>query len=217
MWNRTENQVTGCGKLVLIRHGATQANKEHRYLGKTDEALLESTRVLLSQRKAKGFYPQVQCLFTSPMKRCIQTAGVLYPHLRPLVIPEWEETDFGRFEYKNYEELKTDAQYQAWIDSGGTLDFPGGESRADFLLRCESGWVRMWKLWSQSLPEQEKGQAAAPPASAAAVVHGGTIMALLSIYGNKQYFDCQAANGRGYVCRLAGWGSRAWIREAVPL
>ena len=31
----TENQIM----LVFIRHGATQANKERRYLGKTDESL----------------------------------------------------------------------------------------------------------------------------------------------------------------------------------
>lgn len=30
MWNRSENQV----KLVMIRHGATPSNKEHRYLGR---------------------------------------------------------------------------------------------------------------------------------------------------------------------------------------
>ena len=35
MWNRSENQI----KLVMIRHGATPSNKEHRYLGRTDEGL----------------------------------------------------------------------------------------------------------------------------------------------------------------------------------
>ena len=35
MRNRAENQI----KLVLIRHGATEGNKEHRYIGRTDEPL----------------------------------------------------------------------------------------------------------------------------------------------------------------------------------
>ena len=37
MRNRTENQIT----FVLIRHGATASNREHRYLGHTDEGLDE--------------------------------------------------------------------------------------------------------------------------------------------------------------------------------
>ena len=38
--------------------------------------------------------------------------------------------------------------------------------------------------------------------TAAMVVHGGTIMSLLSFYGEGDYFDYQTANGSGYSCRL---------------
>ena len=122
MWNSSENQVT----LVFIRHGQTQANKERRYLGKKDESLLESGKEVLLSYKEQNIYPTVEYLFTSPMKRCVETANILYPELCPVVIPEWEEIDFGRFENKNYEELKDDIQYQAWLESGGVLDFPEG-------------------------------------------------------------------------------------------
>ena len=64
MWNRTENQV----KLVLIRHGETQANGERRYLGKTDESLSEDGIVALLSYKERKRYPDVEYLFTSPMK-----------------------------------------------------------------------------------------------------------------------------------------------------
>ena len=37
MWNRSENQI----EVYLIRHGATNANREHRYLGRTEEPLSE--------------------------------------------------------------------------------------------------------------------------------------------------------------------------------
>ena len=44
MRNRTENQIT----LIFIRHGETAANKEQRYLGRTEEALsLEGREKLL--------------------------------------------------------------------------------------------------------------------------------------------------------------------------
>lgn len=195
MRDRAENQVM----LALIRHGATRANKERRYLGKTDESLSEEGTGLLESYKMLKTYPDVEYLFTSPMKRCKETAEIIYPTLSPIVIPEWEEIDFGRFEYRNYKELKDDADYQEWLQSGGTLDFPEGESRKDFQLRCRSGFIRMCNELSRAA-----GRDAKKPASAGMIVHGGTIMALLSLYGGTGYFDYQASNGRGYICRLTG-------------
>lgn len=198
MRNRTENQVS----LALIRHGETKANSQKRYLGKTDESLSQKGIEKLLSYREQNCYPKVNCLFASPMKRCIETAEILYPGMCPNVVLEWEEIDFGQFEYKNYEELKDDAGYQAWLNSGGTLAFPGGESREDFILRCEQGLRKMCdKL--QEMAEQNTDAAL----QAAVVVHGGTIMALLSAFGGKEYFDCQPANGRGYRCRMN------WKRE----
>ncbi len=74
-----ENQVT----LALVRHGETRANRERRYLGKTDESLSpEGIQGLLSQ-KANGCYPEVGCLFSSPMKRCIETLSPACPNPYP--------------------------------------------------------------------------------------------------------------------------------------
>ena len=196
MRHRTEDQVT----LLLLRHGETQANREHRYLGRTDEPLsARGIEALLLHKEQKG-YPDVQYLFVSPMKRCLETAGILYPGLCPVVISEWREMDFGRFEYKNYEDLKNDIEYQAWIDSGGELDFPEGESRKDFILRCELGFKRMCETLRRITEETTE-----KAVSVGLIVHGGTIMALLSSYGGKSYFDCQRATGEGYLCRMEGW------------
>lgn len=194
MRNRAENQMI----LAFIRHGETQANAQRRYLGKTDAPLSEcGIRQLLSY-KEQNLYPAADYLFTSPMKRCTETADILYPALEPVIIPEWEETDFGRFEYKNYEELKDDESYLRWLDGGGTMDFPGGESREAFIGRCGSGFQRMCRVLRQAQAEQGK-----EPVRVSAIVHGGTIMALLSSYAKgkcrRGYFDCQAANGRGYL------------------
>lgn len=194
MRNRTENQVT----LTLIRHGKTRANEEHRYLGKTDEALSENGREALLSFKARGCYPMVSYLFTSPMKRCLETAEILYPNVRPVMIPEWKEMDFGQFEYKNYEELKDDIRYQAWMDSGGTIGFPGGESRGAFVLRCEKGFGKMCKKLFQ-LSRQNTDV----PVQAGIIAHGGTIMALLHSFAGKEYFDSQVSNGEGFLTTLS--------------
>lgn len=198
--------------LALIRHGATQANRERRYLGKTDESLSQKGIDTLKSYKMQKRYPDVEYLFTSPMKRCVETAEILYPTLCPIMIPEWEEIDFGRFEYRNYEELKDDAAYQEWIRSGGTLDFPEGESRTAFALRCKSGFMRMCEELRQTV-----GQNAKRPASVGMIVHGGTIMSLLSIYGGTDYFDYQASNGRGYVCTLTGVKDRTLQEDDIQI
>ena len=86
MRNRSENQIT----LVLIRHGATKANNEHRYLGKTDEELSKEGETKLLEYKKMCFFPKVDFLFSSPMKRCIQTAEILYPESKLVEIEEWK-------------------------------------------------------------------------------------------------------------------------------
>ena len=198
--------------LAFIRHGVTQANKERRYLGKTDESLSEEGIEILEFYKMQKLYPEVKYLFTSPMKRCTETAKIIYPTLSPIVIPEWEEINFGRFEYKNYEELKDDEQYQEWLCSGGTLDFPEGESRKDFILRCNSGLIRMCGELSQALEQNTKN-----PDFVGMIVHGGTIMSLLSLYGGSDYFDYQVPNGRGYVCRLTGMNDKKTQEEHIQI
>ena len=98
------------------------------------------------------------------------------------------------FEYKNHQELSADPRYQAWIDSGGLLPFPGGEDRDAFCARCRAAFQAL-------LDGPWEGRAAL-------VVHGGTIMAILSGFAHprRDYFDYQVKNGRGYFCRQAGGG-----------
>lgn len=197
MWDWTEDQI----RLLFIRHGETVSNSEHRYLGKTDEGLSENGISLLRQAVAAGHYQPVDYLFTSPMKRCIRTADILYPKKQPVIIPEWEEMDFGIFEGKNYRELCDNKQYQDWIDSHATLPFPGGESREAFIKRCKEGFYRMLRCLSAGLSHTEE-PVGKRQITVGAVVHGGTIMALLSSLYGGEYFDYQLPNGGGYTCRL---------------
>lgn len=211
MWNWSENQV----RTVLLRHGATASNAEHRYLGRTDEALSEAGISALRQAKQKGSYPGTDIVFSGPMKRCIETAQILYPDRKCVLIPEWTEIDFGAFEGKNFLELRGDKRYQAWIDSGGILPFPEGESREAFTARCRRGLYRMFEELAQFTSEYcpESGY----PVTAAVIVHGGTIMALLSLFGSDSYFDYQVENGNGYVCTWRGCAGSLEAAEIVKL
>lgn len=204
MRNRTKNQMT----IAFIRHGTTQANIECRYLGRTDEPLSLEGKTSLLESKKQNVYPDVDYLFSSPMKRCLQTAEILYPNIRPVIIPEWTEMDFGLFEYKNYQDLNGNARYQSWIESNGTLPFPEGESRKDFCIRCECGVVRMCRILSNIIKDTDRDIV-----TVGAVVHGGTIMALLSSYCGGEYFDYQVSCGSGFLCQISLSCGRGRIAE----
>lgn len=182
----------------------TAANKEHRYLGTTDEPLsTEGAHRLISQWKTKEeLLCRVDKVYSSPMKRCLETAQLLFEQgekKQVRVIPQWCEMDFGQFEYKNYRELNGNPDYQAWIDSGGTIAFPGGESRAGFIKRSMEGFAR--------LQEQLKKEVE-PVHRICCIVHGGTIMAVLSQLLGGGYYDYQLPNGGSYLVQWtkeAGW------------
>ena len=88
--------------IEMIRHGKTYGNTLGRYIGVTDEPLCEEGKKELEQRTMDT----VELLFVSPLKRCLETADILYPYAKQVKIPEFAECNFGEFENKNYQELK---------------------------------------------------------------------------------------------------------------
>ena len=195
----TANQI----ELTLIRHGATIGNAQRRYIGKTEEQLSQEGMEGIRKRAEQGVYPKADILFVSPMLRCCQTAELIYPGMQMHPISHWREMDFGEFEGKNYEELKEDCRYQSWIDSGGTMAFPGGESRDTFCCRVRQGMEQAMEIIRKQSRQKKVF-------SVAGVVHGGTIMALCSSYCGGDYYDYQCSNGEGFSMRLLADGN--WIK-----
>ena len=185
-------------RIYLIRHGKTEGNLSGKYIGpRTDEPLCQE-----GIRELEGkTYPKAALLFVSPMQRCRQTGELLYPGLVQKECPLLKECDFGDFENKNYKELSGNPEYQAWIDSGGTLPFPGGEDSEAFRIRCREGFVQC----------VEEAFALGSPTTAI-VAHGGTIMSILSAYGHPKqgYFEWQIKNGEYYVLTLE---EEIWKKE----
>lgn len=177
---------------VFIRHGATTSNLEKKYCGKaSDEDLCEEGKNALIKRKEEGLYPPVEYLFCGKKKRCISTAEIIYPGQTYKIPPEFDEIDFGDFEGKSFEELKGNPDYQKWLESGGALPFPNGESREEYVWKMMKGFQKI----ATFVPEDS---------TVGIVAHGGTIMAILSTISGKGYFDFQAHCGCGYICKIYG-------------
>lgn len=179
-------------ELWLIRHGRTPGNACGRYVGRTDEGLETEEEKRLEDVRRTRTYPEKPVVCVSPMKRCRQTAAVLFPGETQYEIGGLQECDFGEFEYKNYEELNSRPDYQAWIDSGGVSGFPGGESLDAFCRRVTAAFEKMVNAVIEGqLPCKQQ---------LALVCHGGTIMAVMAAFGwpHRDYFSWQVSNGCGY-------------------
>ena len=179
-------------ELYLIRHWKTKGNLEKRYIGTTDEPILSGSERDLWEKRLHRILPDVSCVAVSPMKRCRESAELLFPGKKQEVCDAFRECDFGQFENRNYEELKNRPEYQRWIDSGGMEAFPGGESRERFAGRCVEGFVQKVTELQERKIER-----------AAFVVHGGTTMAILEWLDHKQrpFYQWQAENGAAFYVR----------------
>lgn len=169
-------------KIIFIRHGQTKGNEEKRYIGRSDESLSQKGIEEIKNR----LYPDVDTVLVSPMKRCVETAKIIYPDSKYIICNDFRECDFGIFEGKNYDELKNDSDYQKWIDSMGTMAIPQGESHEQFKTRCCNEFESIVKAFQ---------------GTAALIVHGGTIMAVLEKYAvpRSGFYSYQVKNGCGYI------------------
>ncbi len=179
-------------QVVLIRHAKTEGNLTRKYIGRTDEPLCREGQEELSASIREGIYPAMDMeglLFVSPLKRCAETASLIYPEEEQHIVEDFRECDFGEFEYKNHEELQGNSDYQAWIDSGGTRPFPKGENPEDFRNRSVKAFRKLMKKYGECQ-------------QLILVVHGGTVMSVMSALGEPKagYFERCVDNGHGFVC-----------------
>jgi alpha-ribazole phosphatase len=173
-------------KIVLIRHGKTLGNVNKAYIGLTDELLCYDSIAEIYNKK----YPFIDEVFSSPLKRCTQTANLIYPHKIIQIKNNLRECNFGDFEGKNYEQLKENLDYKKWLNSNGTIAFPNGEDGYSFRKRSQKEFEN---IINESISKNFK--------QIAIVCHGGTIMAILDkfSYPNKKFYNWQVENLGGFI------------------
>ena len=187
----------------FIRHGAISPTLKGRYIGTTDVPLSDEGRVALRKLDYEYDYPYAKVVFTSPLKRCTESARVLYPDIEPLVIDHLSECNFGEWENKSADELRGDEEFAKWLAGDPAVKPPRGESNADFTRRvC---------LMFESIVD---GLIKTGTTDAVIVTHGGVIMTLLAVYGIPQAkpFDWACDNGYGYSLRVT---PMLWQRDKV--
>lgn len=176
-------------EVYLIRHLKTKGNMEGRYIGSTDEPLLYNQELYDAVARCKAGLPAVEALIVSPMKRCRETAQLLFADMEQTICENLRELYFGLFENHNYEELKDLPEYQQWIESRGKAPFPQGEPQDQFMERCSDAFCGQI---AQGIKDGKE--------TIAFVVHGGVIMLLMALFSGEErdLYDWQVENCGGY-------------------
>ena len=171
-------------RIYLIRHGIVRSNMERRFIGSTDQSLVPG-----EAERIRSLWPDMTErteVFVSPLKRCRETASVLFPDAGQVPVEDLREMDFGIYENKNHEELCAYPEYRKCVEEGRELIFPGGETREAFTQRCADAFLGVMEKRTEE---------------AAFVVHGGTIMSLLERFADPpgEFYSWYSGNACGYT------------------
>jgi alpha-ribazole phosphatase len=192
-------------QLILLRHGYTAGNLEKRYIGSTDEPLCDEGRRRLEKA---GVYKDAVKVYSSPMKRALQTAHILFPNAQVQQVKDLSEMDFGVFEGRTASEMEEDEEYRTWVDSGCTSPCPGGEDMKGFSKRiCEV----FKNIVAQAAGSSEN--------SIIIVAHGGSIMSIMDAFAvpKRSYYSWHTENGGGYRTQLSLDGGEPVLSDCTPL
>ncbi len=128
-------------KLLLIRHGETIWNTEHRTQGHTDVPLNDNGRKQAAALSERLKNVPLTGIFSSPLSRAFDTACALAaPHgLAPIATNLLLERNFGSWEGLPFSEIQAEfpEQAQCWEQDPFAYTPPGAEPLCDVLARCQ--------------------------------------------------------------------------------
>ncbi len=190
-------------EIILIRHGETDFNKAGLYFGHLDPGLnetgreqLRNTRKLLESREEN-----IEAVFSSDLKRCSESMEILQisEDVEKMLMKEFREINFGIFEGKTYEEIKSEFPEEVEKMHSNWQDFKvkDGESLKEVMERTV-------KKMEEIIRTYEKRKVVI-------VAHAGVIQTLISYYlfGSLEgYWKFKINNGSLTKLRITEEGYR---------
>lgn len=156
-------------RIILVRHGQTDANKEGRFQGASDAPL---NNLGLSQAQALGrrlSSEKLAAVFSSPQTRAIQTASpIAHSHSISIdTVQDLRELDIGELDGLKGPDLRERYPHilKQWSINVGALTMPGGESIVGLQERTWNAVLRIREIH--------------PEGTVAAVSHNFAIQSIL--------------------------------------
>ncbi|MBP3815459.1 MAG: histidine phosphatase family protein [Firmicutes bacterium] len=197
-------------KILFLRHGITEGNKNRWFYGGLNLHLLPEGIENLNQKKASGYYPEIPDnaqYFTTGLIRTEETLETLFGKKVHETIPELREMEFGEYEGRTFQDLENDPLFQNWTyDETGDVAFPGGETRNQFAQRIIQGKeILLGKHKLKELEVRHNGK----DAFTVMICHGGVIASLIHdmFPGEREsMWDWITEPGGGYLVEMGPHG-----------
>lgn len=178
-------------KIYLIRHGLTESNKKKIYAGWCEEVLCKEGLNAISEigRKLKQF--RIDKIFSSPIRRAVQTAEIINSFLKVGIEIEenFKEMKMGPWEGLSENEVaeKYPEEWKIWNTKPSELKMKERETLRELLLRAMEGIKRISGLDGSRI---------------IAVTHVALIRVLMIYYNNlslDNYRKIDVPNGSLYM------------------
>lgn len=159
-------------RIILVRHGETEANHKGIYSGWTNYDLTTKGKKQAEKLGKILKNENIDDIFVSPLKRVKDTAQVIANELDKdiNIIESLKELGFGIFEGKTNKELQTEYKedYDKWVNDYINYKIPEGESLQELYDRVDE--------FLKTLTNTDK--------TYLVVTHGGVIRTIITILLN---------------------------------
>lgn len=129
-------------KILWVRHGLTDYLRQNRYQGWSDTPLNREGKSEIRSLRNRICQENVEVIFSSPLKRALESARTLARYLRldVEVDERLKEMNFGAWEGMTYDEITTKfpEAFRWWERDLLTFKPAGGESINELRMRVES-------------------------------------------------------------------------------
>lgn len=184
-------------KIILVRHGETDENAAHQYLGHFDADLNDHGRLqlrLFTEKLKDQYLPTITSLYSSDLSRALESAHIIGEdfQLIPVSVCSLRELNFGDWECKTYDALFSQEKelLEKWIQDPFYIAPPNGETLLQLGKRFDD-WLH--QLLSTIGPNE----------TIVIVSHGGPIRWFLSkwVKGDvKEFWQVEGArHGEGLI------------------
>lgn len=134
-------------KIYLIRHGLTVSNKKKIYAGRCEEGLCKEGLNAVSEFGGKLKQFRIDKIFSSPIRRAVQTAETIDGFLKVGIEIEenFKEMKMGPWEGLSEHEVaeKFPEEWKIWNAKPSELKMKGRETLRELLLRAMEGIKRI--------------------------------------------------------------------------
>ncbi|MEM6251419.1 MAG: histidine phosphatase family protein [Cyanobacteria bacterium P01_D01_bin.156] len=180
-------------RLLLVRHGETEWNRESRFQGQIDIPLNDNGRAQAAQ--AGDFLQAVTIdgAVSSSMMRPKETAEIILKHHSEVTLGVTEglwEISHGQWEGKFEHEIEAGfpGMLEAWQTKPETVQMPDGENLQDV-------WERAVKAWNKIVTQYENDEA---PQTVLVVAHDAinkSILCYVTGLGPEAFWQFKQGNG----------------------